>query len=269
MDPVGARRPVSWTRTYPQRAGALVPAETHIDRPPLDRQGVFELIRDQLADILETDPADDHRDVLVRRGPERRLPGPDRAGRGPGGGARRADRGLPDRGRGPGGPPHGPRRGRLRGRQARSRLIEASPPRPSGGRPRAARPRRTSTAPPASRRWPDRLGHRFADPIAPAPGPRRTAAGAPSARGADSNERLEFLGDAVLGLVVAEHCYAAYPDFAEGQLAKVRSAVVNARVLAEVGRRPRRGRRCSCSARGRSPRAAGPRFRCSPTPPRP
>ena len=34
-----------------------MPAETHIDRPPLDRQGVFELIRDQLADILETDPA--------------------------------------------------------------------------------------------------------------------------------------------------------------------------------------------------------------------
>jgi ribonuclease III len=52
--------------------------------------------------------------------------------------------------------------------------------------------------------------------------------------GAPSNERLEFLGDAVLGLVVAEHCYCAYPDFAEGKLAKVRSAVVNSRVLAEV-----------------------------------
>jgi ribonuclease-3 len=52
--------------------------------------------------------------------------------------------------------------------------------------------------------------------------------------GAPSNERLEFLGDAVLGLVVAEHCYCAYPDYPEGKLAKVRSAVVNARVLAEV-----------------------------------
>lgn len=52
--------------------------------------------------------------------------------------------------------------------------------------------------------------------------------------GSASNERLEFLGDAVLGLVVAEHCYATYPEFAEGQLAKVRSAVVNARVLARV-----------------------------------
>ena len=52
--------------------------------------------------------------------------------------------------------------------------------------------------------------------------------------GAPSNERLEFLGDAVLGLIVAEHCYNVYPDFPEGQLAKIRSAVVNARVLAEV-----------------------------------
>lgn len=34
-----------------------MPAETHIDRGPLDRQAVFELIRDQLADILEMDPA--------------------------------------------------------------------------------------------------------------------------------------------------------------------------------------------------------------------
>jgi ribonuclease-3 len=55
--------------------------------------------------------------------------------------------------------------------------------------------------------------------------------------GAPSNERLEFLGDAVLGLVVAEHTYERYPDFPEGMLAKVRSAVVNARVLAGVAER--------------------------------
>jgi ribonuclease-3 len=48
---------------------------------------------------------------------------------------------------------------------------------------------------------------------------------------------LEFLGDAVLGLVVAGYCYDRYPDFAEGKLAKVRSAVVNARVLAQVAGR--------------------------------
>ena len=55
--------------------------------------------------------------------------------------------------------------------------------------------------------------------------------------GAPSNERLEFLGDAVLGLIVARYTYDRFPDFAEGKLAKVRSAVVNARVLAEVAGR--------------------------------
>lgn len=51
---------------------------------------------------------------------------------------------------------------------------------------------------------------------------------------APSNERLEFLGDAVLSLAVAEHCYLRFPDMSEGELAKVRAAVVNARVLAEL-----------------------------------
>src|ERR1700728_4866718 len=55
--------------------------------------------------------------------------------------------------------------------------------------------------------------------------------------GAPSNERLEFLGDAVLGLVVARYAYERYPHFPEGMLAKVRSGVVNARVLAEVAQR--------------------------------
>ena len=52
--------------------------------------------------------------------------------------------------------------------------------------------------------------------------------------GAPSNERLEFLGDAVLGLVVAEYGFRRFPEMPEGELAKVRAAVVNARVLAEV-----------------------------------
>jgi ribonuclease III len=59
--------------------------------------------------------------------------------------------------------------------------------------------------------------------------------------GAPSNERLEFLGDAVLGLVVAEHTYRRYPQFPEGKLAKIRSAVVNARVLAEIAQELRIG----------------------------
>jgi ribonuclease-3 len=54
--------------------------------------------------------------------------------------------------------------------------------------------------------------------------------------GLPTNERLEFLGDSVLGLVVTDTLFRAYPDLPEGQLAKLRAAVVNARALAEVGR---------------------------------
>jgi ribonuclease-3 len=51
-----------------------------------------------------------------------------------------------------------------------------------------------------------------------------------------SNERLEFLGDAVLGLVVTDYMFGEYPDMPEGELAKLRASVVNSEVLAEVAR---------------------------------
>ena len=51
-----------------------------------------------------------------------------------------------------------------------------------------------------------------------------------------TNERLEFLGDSVLGLVVTDTLYRIHPTLPEGQLAKLRAAVVNARALADVGR---------------------------------
>jgi ribonuclease-3 len=54
--------------------------------------------------------------------------------------------------------------------------------------------------------------------------------------GLPTNERLEFLGDSVLGLVVSESLYRRYPDLPEGQLARLRAAVVNARALAGIGR---------------------------------
>ena len=50
------------------------------------------------------------------------------------------------------------------------------------------------------------------------------------------NERLEFLGDSVLGIIITDTLYRTYPDLPEGQLAKLRAAVVNARALAEVAR---------------------------------
>ena len=54
--------------------------------------------------------------------------------------------------------------------------------------------------------------------------------------GLPTNERLEFLGDSVLGLVVTEHLFVLHPDLSEGQLAKLRAAVVNSRALADVAR---------------------------------
>ncbi|WP_052852128.1 ribonuclease III [Streptomyces avicenniae] len=54
--------------------------------------------------------------------------------------------------------------------------------------------------------------------------------------GLPTNERLEFLGDSVLGLIVTDTLYRRHPDLAEGQLAKLRAAVVQARALAEVAR---------------------------------
>jgi ribonuclease-3 len=54
--------------------------------------------------------------------------------------------------------------------------------------------------------------------------------------GLPTNERLEFLGDSVLGLVVTDTLFRSHPELPEGQLAKLRAAVVNMRALADVGR---------------------------------
>jgi ribonuclease-3 len=51
-----------------------------------------------------------------------------------------------------------------------------------------------------------------------------------------SNERMEFLGDAVLGLVTCEQLYHRFPDFQEGDLTKIKSAVVSRRTCARFSR---------------------------------
>ena len=51
-----------------------------------------------------------------------------------------------------------------------------------------------------------------------------------------TNERLEFLGDSVLGIVVTDMAYRTYPDMPEGALAKLRAAIVNMTALADVSR---------------------------------
>ncbi len=79
----------------------------------------------------------------------------------------------------------------------------------------------------------DRLGHQFADPaiLRQALAHRSWCA---EQAGEPSNERLEFLGDAVLGWVVADVVFRIFGQLAEGQLTDVRKAVVNAVALAEV-----------------------------------
>lgn len=51
---------------------------------------------------------------------------------------------------------------------------------------------------------------------------------------AEYNERLEFLGDSVLGVVISEYVYSQHPDFKEGELTKMRSKIVCEATLAEV-----------------------------------
>ncbi len=54
--------------------------------------------------------------------------------------------------------------------------------------------------------------------------------------GIPTNERLEFLGDSVLGFSVTDYLYRTYPDLPEGDLAKLRSALVSTRALARIAR---------------------------------
>jgi len=50
----------------------------------------------------------------------------------------------------------------------------------------------------------------------------------------DSNERLEFLGDAILGMIVCERIFTRFPDYLEGEMTKIKSLAVSRRVCAKV-----------------------------------
>ncbi|MEJ0041358.1 MAG: signal peptidase I [Rhizomicrobium sp.] len=82
---------------------------------------------------------------------------------------------------------------------------------------------------PSSTDLEDRLGHRFADP-----GLLKRALTHSSANAIVSNERLEFLGDRVLGLVIAEDLHKRYPDDAEGALALKLNALVREEACARA-----------------------------------
>lgn len=58
---------------------------------------------------------------------------------------------------------------------------------------------------------------------------------------AASNERMEFLGDAILGMVCCEQLYTRYPDYQEGDMTKVKSVVVSRRTCALISRQLRLG----------------------------
>ena len=79
-----------------------------------------------------------------------------------------------------------------------------------------------------------RVGHRFADASLLAEALRHASAAGP---GRPSNERLEFLGDAVLGLVVAEALHARHPERPEGELAPMKSAAVSREACAAAAER--------------------------------
>ena len=74
------------------------------------------------------------------------------------------------------------------------------------------------------------------------------------AGGLPTNERLEFLGDSVLGIVVTDWLYRTHPDLAEGDLAKMRAASVSQRALAVVARELQLG---PCVLLGKGERASG------------
>jgi ribonuclease III len=79
----------------------------------------------------------------------------------------------------------------------------------------------------------DILGYEFKDPAILAEALRHASV-AHSRK--NSNERMEFLGDSILSFVVCEHLFKEYPDFLEGDLTKIKSAVVSRKVCAIVSR---------------------------------
>ena len=251
VPPIRRKRPGQTAQTggYGRRSPTLVPCpQRPTSTGPPRPQGVFELIRDQLADILETDPSSiteaprsprtsnadslaliELVEALEEELGERTV------------GFRIDDEDLED----------------LRTVRDAVDYVVAK----LGGSRRAGVPSGAGARPGAADGLADRLGHRFADPsllhqalshrswCAEQEGGRRPTSGSSS------------WATPCSGLVVAEHCYDRYPDFPEGQLAKVRSAVVNARVLAEVAAEPRCRRGPPARAGARRPRAAAPRSR--------
>ncbi len=85
-----------------------------------------------------------------------------------------------------------------------------------------------------SERCQELIGYRFQDPALVVSA--LTHASVASSR-MSSNERMEFLGDAILGMVVCEQIFRCYPEYLEGELTKIKSVVVSRRVCAKISKK--------------------------------
>ena len=125
---------------------------------------------------------------------------------------------------------------------------------------------RAATAPRFAQAEPDlvalsiRLGHTFSDPGLLRRAMAHRSWCAEAAGSEASNERLEFLGDAVRGWVVADLAFRKFADLPEGKLTDLRKSVVNATALAETATSLDIG---SCLLLGKGEDAAGGRFKPS------
>ncbi|MBI5267775.1 MAG: ribonuclease III [candidate division Zixibacteria bacterium] len=82
----------------------------------------------------------------------------------------------------------------------------------------------------------DLLGYRFKDPSLLSLSLCHRSFVRSQPNGGESYERLEFLGDSVLGLAISEQLYRDHPDETEGNLTKIKAMLVNETTLAQVGR---------------------------------
>jgi ribonuclease-3 len=114
---------------------------------------------------------------------------------------------------------------------------ETSPLADAGAEPAAARKKRTRiSAKAAAAAIELRIGHAFADPTLLATAFTHVSALKSSRNRADSYQRLEFLGDHVLGLVVSDMLYRAFPKADEGELSKRLADLVRKETCADVAR---------------------------------
>ena len=106
-----------------------------------------------------------------------------------------------------------------------------------------------------------RLGYRFRDrSLLETALTHSSYANENRAAGAVSNERLEFLGDSVLGVTVADHLYRSYPDMPEGKMTRLRAELVCEQSLHRVARELELGR---CLRLGKGEEHNGGRERAS------